>query len=65
MLDKAQDEVRSVLRLERRVPYHDPDNFSMSTAEQMIEQFHQVTATVALVMVILSSIGLLVGGIVS
>jgi putative ABC transport system permease protein len=63
MLDKAQDEVRSVLRLERRVPYHDPDNFSMSTAEQMIEQFHQVTATVALVMVILSSIGLLVGGI--
>jgi putative ABC transport system permease protein len=63
MLDKAQDEVRSVLRLERRVAFHDPDNFSMSTAEQMIEQFHEVTATVALVMVILSSIGLLVGGI--
>ena len=63
MLDKAQDEVRSVLRLERRVPFHDPDNFSISTAEQMIEQFHEVTATVALVMVILSSIGLLVGGI--
>jgi putative ABC transport system permease protein len=63
MLDKAQDEVRSVLRLERRVPFHDPDNFSMSTGEQMIEQFHEITATVALVMVILSSIGLLVGGI--
>ena len=63
MLDKAQDEVRSVLRLERRVPFNDPDSFSMSTAEQMIEQFHAVTATVALVMVILSSIGLLVGGI--
>jgi putative ABC transport system permease protein len=63
MLDKAQDEVRSVLRLERRVPFHDPDSFSISTAEQMIEQFHEVTATVALVMVILSSIGLLVGGI--
>ena len=63
MLEKAQDEVRSVLRLERRVPFHDPDSFSISTAEQMIEQFHAVTATVALVMVILSSIGLLVGGI--
>jgi putative ABC transport system permease protein len=63
MLDKAQDEVRAVLRLERRVPFHDPDNFSISTAAQMIEQFHEVTATVALVMVILSSIGLLVGGI--
>jgi putative ABC transport system permease protein len=63
MLDKAQDEVRAVLRLERRVPFHDPDSFSISTAAQMIEQFHEVTATVALVMVILSSIGLLVGGI--
>ena len=29
----------------------------------MIEQFHKVTAMVALVMVVLSSIGLLVGGI--
>ncbi len=63
LLDKAQDEVRSVLRLERRVPFHDPDTFSISTAEQMIEQFRSVTAMVALVMVILSSIGLLVGGI--
>ncbi len=63
MVDKAQDEVRSVLRLERRVPFHDPDTFSISTAEQMIEQFRSVTAMVALVMVILSSIGLLVGGI--
>ena len=39
------------------------DSFYMTTAEQMIEQFHNVTATVALVMVVLSSIGLLVGGI--
>ena len=45
------------------MPFNAPDNFSISTAEQMIEQFHSVTATVALVMVILSSIGLLVGGI--
>ena len=54
---------RAVLRLERRVPYNAPDNFSISTSEQMIEQFHSVTAMVALVMVVLSSIGLLVGGI--
>jgi putative ABC transport system permease protein len=63
LLEKAQDEVRAVLRLERRVPFSAPDNFSMSTAEQLIEQFRNVTAMVALVMVILSSIGLLVGGI--
>jgi putative ABC transport system permease protein len=63
LLDKAQDEIRAALRIERHVAFNAPDNFSISTAEQMIEQFHDVTATVALVMVILSSIGLLVGGI--
>jgi putative ABC transport system permease protein len=63
MVAQAQDEIRAVLRLARRVPFSAPDNFAMATAEQMIEQFHSVTAMVALVMVILSSIGLLVGGI--
>jgi len=63
MLDKAQDEVRATLRLMRHVPYNDADTFSMQTAQQMIEDFHRVTGTVAVVMVILSSIGLLVGGI--
>jgi len=63
MLSEAQDQIRAVLRLARRVPYSAPDTFSITTAEQMIEQFHSVTAIVALVMVILSSIGLLVGGI--
>jgi len=60
---QAQDEVRAALRMSRRVPFTAPDTFAMATAEQMIEQFHSVTAMVALVMVILSSIGLLVGGI--
>jgi len=63
MLAKAQDEVRTILRIQRKVPNDKPDNFSISTAEQMIEDFHRITGTVALVMVILSSIGLLVGGI--
>jgi len=63
MLEKAQDEVRAVLRLERRVPFSAPDTFSISTAESMIDRFRQVTGTVALVMIVLSSIGLLVGGI--
>ena len=62
-LAKAADEVRGVLRTERRVPYDSPDSFSISTAEQMIEDFRKVTATTAIVMVVLSSIGLLVGGI--
>jgi putative ABC transport system permease protein len=63
MVTQSEDEIRAVLRLTRRVPFHDPDNFSMATADQLVEQFHSITAMVALVMVILSSIGLLVGGI--
>ena len=63
MIAKAMDEVRMVLRQERKLKYSDPDNFWISTADQMIEEFHRVTGMVALVMVVLSSIGLLVGGI--
>ncbi len=63
LLSKAEDEVRTVLRIQRKVPNDKPDSFSMSTAQQMIEDFHRITGTVAVVMVILSSIGLLVGGI--
>jgi len=62
-LPVALDEVRGVLRTERRLKFSDPDNFGLSTAEQMIEDFRQVTSVTALVMVVLSSIGLLVGGI--
>jgi putative ABC transport system permease protein len=63
MLPRALDEVNMVLRQQRRVKYTEPDNFWISTAEQMVEEFHNVTAMVALVMIVLSSIGLLVGGI--
>jgi predicted lysophospholipase L1 biosynthesis ABC-type transport system permease subunit len=45
------------------VPYSKPDDFALSTAEQMVADFHQITAMTFLAMVVLSSIGLLVGGI--
>lgn len=63
MLSRALDEIRVTLRVDRHVPYLKPDNFGMSTADQMVSNFHQITALVALVMVVLSSVGLLVGGI--
>ncbi|MBZ5620197.1 MAG: ABC transporter permease [Acidobacteriia bacterium] len=62
-LPQAVDEIRTVLRISRRVPYSKPDNFALSTAEQMVSDFRQITAMTFLVMVVLSSIGLLVGGI--
>jgi putative ABC transport system permease protein len=62
-LPQAVDEVRAILRIDRRVPYDKPDNFALSTADQMVSDFRQITAVTFLVMAVLSSIGLLVGGI--
>jgi putative ABC transport system permease protein len=63
MLPQALDEVRTVLRIGRRVPFGKPDDFALSTAQQMVSDFRQITAVTFLVMAVLSSIGLLVGGI--
>src|SRR6202022_305487 len=62
-LSEAMDEITAVLRIDRRVPYNKPDNFALSTADQMIANFRQITAITFAVMVVLSSVGLLVGGI--
>jgi putative ABC transport system permease protein len=62
-LSAAMDEASVILRIQRKVPYNKPDNFWMSTGQQMLEDFRNITSIVALVMVVLSSIGLLVGGI--
>ena len=63
MLDKAKDDVEDLLRIRRQVPYGKPNNFSMETAASIIEQFQSITAGVALAMVVISSVGLMIGGI--
>ena len=62
-MDQARDEVSELLRRRRHVKPSDPDNFGISSAESVIGQFRQIIDTVGLVMVVVSSIGLLVGGI--
>jgi ABC-type antimicrobial peptide transport system permease subunit len=62
-LDQAVDEAREVLRRRRNVPYDKPDNFTIVTQLQEVEQFNEIIGGVALVMVVLSSIGLLIGGV--
>ena len=59
----AADEVYGVLRQERRLKTNDPDNFAITSAEQMVEDFRKMMAVTAIMMVVLSSIGLLVGGV--
>lgn len=62
-MDEAKDEVEGVLRRRRHVKPADPDNFGISSADAIISQFDQLIGTVVLVTVVISSIGLLVGGI--
>ena len=63
LLASAVDEATAVMRIQRHVPPNKPDDFVISTSDQLVAQFHNVTSIVALVMVVMSSIGLLVGGI--
>jgi ABC-type antimicrobial peptide transport system permease subunit len=62
-LDAAVDEAREFLRRRRNVPYNQPDTFEIQTATQQIEEFHAIVGLVAVAMVVLSSIGLLIGGV--
>jgi ABC-type antimicrobial peptide transport system permease subunit len=60
---EAEDEIRGVLRRRRNVPFEKPDNFGISSATEIADQFRQITASVALLISVVSSIGLLVGGV--
>jgi ABC-type antimicrobial peptide transport system permease subunit len=61
--DAAEDEIRGLLRRRRNVPFNAPDNFGMTTAQALADNFRQIMSTVALMTIIVSSIGLLVGGV--
>jgi putative ABC transport system permease protein len=62
-LDEAVDQATEVLRRRRNVPYNGKNSFSIVTAAQQVEEFHKIVAMVALATVVLSSIGLLIGGV--
>lgn len=59
----AEDQVRELLRRRRKVQFDKPDNFGVSSAQEIATQFRQITGAVALVTFVISSIGLLIGGV--
>ena len=62
MRDQAIEESRSILRKLRHTPPGD-DDFAISTADSIIQQFDQITGVILIAGIALSSLGLLVGGI--
>jgi len=63
MLNQMVDQITEVLRRRRNVPYDGKDNFSVATAEEQIQEFHNIVGKVAIATVVLSAIGLLIGGV--
>jgi putative ABC transport system permease protein len=63
VLNQAVDEVTEVLRRRRNVAYNAKDNFAVETAEMQVREFHSIVGVVAVATVVLSSIGLLIGGV--
>ena len=63
LMDEAKDQITDLLRVRRQVPFNQPNNFGMETADAFLENFHSITAGVAIAMVVISSVGLMVGGI--
>lgn len=62
-MKQAVEEIRELLRRRRKVAFSAPDNFGISTSEQIISQFGAITGGVFALMVAISSVGLLIGGI--
>jgi putative ABC transport system permease protein len=63
MMDEAQDQITDLLRVRRQVPFGKPDNFGLQTAELFLSNFRSILSGVAIAMVVVSSVGLMVGGI--
>jgi len=59
----AEEEVRQLLRRFRKVPAKDPDDFSLTTADQIVARFDAISQVIVLVSIAISGLGLLVGGI--
>jgi len=63
-IERAQDEVRVVLRSRRHLNYNDPDNFGIVTSDALNNLREQIFGTISIVAVGVTSIALVVGGIV-
>jgi putative ABC transport system permease protein len=61
--DDAFNEVEGVMRRVRRLATNAPNDFAISTPDQIIQQFDRITGLIGLVAIAISALGLLVGGI--
>jgi putative ABC transport system permease protein len=63
-LETAREEVRTILRSKRHLSFEDPDDFSFASSETFIQLYKTLTSSIYIAMIAISSLALLVGGIV-
>jgi len=63
MRQEAFEEVEAAVRRLRHLPTDAKDDFAISTPDQIIQQFDNITGLIGLVAIAISGLGLLVGGI--
>jgi putative ABC transport system permease protein len=62
-IQEAMDQIINLLRKRRKVGFGKPNDFAIYTQDTFIDLYNRLTGAVFLVMIVISSIGLLVGGI--
>ena len=63
IIDQAEEEIINALRIYRKVPFNKGNNFSLSTQENFKDYIANITQYIYLAMIIITSVGLMVGGI--
>lgn len=62
-LAQAEEQIRETLRRKRRLKFFAKDTFAVFTQEAITDLYNQVTGGIYMVMIAISSIGLVVGGV--
>ncbi len=62
-MERAADEVRETLRRQRKLKFLQKDTFAIFTQDTLTNLYNQLTGGIYLVMIAISSIGLVVGGV--
>jgi putative ABC transport system permease protein len=63
MMEAAIDQTRDAMRRYRKLKYLQKDNFSIFSQDTLTDLYRQITGGIYMVMIAISSIGLLVGGV--
>jgi putative ABC transport system permease protein len=62
-VQETQDQVVAALRTKRGLRPGNPDNFAVVTQDRVLDTFNKITAAFFIAMIVLSSVGLMVGGV--